>query len=159
MPIKGKSVDKEILRAFRRDLRRIERCIEYDLKNQTTCCGVSTAQCHALLEMEQLGPTSLAALSEVLALDPSTVSRTVDGLYKAGLAGRSQDPRSRRRVLLTLTAAGRRKAAAINNACDTVYTSATRKLAPDRVRVLAEDVRLLADLMDMARGCCEREGK
>lgn len=155
-------MNKELIRAFRRNLRRVERGVENSLKSQTACCGVSSAQCHALLELAELEPASLAALSKVLELDSSTVSRTVDSLVEDGLAERRRDPKSRRRVILTLTAAGKKKAAAINKACDALYSAAARKFSHARITVLVEGARLLADLMDMinismAGGCCARK--
>lgn len=152
-------MDKEMMKAFSRDLRRIERNIEYTLKNQTSCCGVSRAQCHALLELHFAGAVSLASLSEMLVLDPSTVSRTIDAMTGAALVERRPDPKNRRRVVLTLTAAGQKKAASINDACDRMYSAAVSKMSPARLPVLADVVRVLADLMDTARGCCDREGK
>lgn len=54
--------------------------------------------------------TSRASLSEVardLGVNPSNASRTCDQLVKRGLVDRQDDPGDRRRLLLSLSAAGR----------------------------------------------------
>jgi DNA-binding MarR family transcriptional regulator len=109
------------LRRFRRSLRALEREVELALSEQTECCGVTSAQCHLLLEIEAGGRASIGELASALALDPSTLSRTVDSLVRAALVSRSDDPSNRRRQLVELLPAGREKVEAINAACDSFY--------------------------------------
>ncbi len=112
---------KEGIRDFRRSLRALERQIELALIAQTECCGVSPAQCHVLLEAEAAGEASVGELAASLELDASTLSRTVDGLVKAGLLARREDPENRRRQLVGLSPAGSLKVGVINALCDRYY--------------------------------------
>jgi DNA-binding MarR family transcriptional regulator len=60
-----------------------------------------------LARLHDDGPMRLAALATLLGLDPSTVSRQVQGLTEAGLISRRADPDDRRAARLELTEAGR----------------------------------------------------
>jgi DNA-binding MarR family transcriptional regulator len=53
------------------------------------------------------GPSRLTTVAERTGLDPSTVSRQVADLEKAGLLARDADPEDRRAILLEATAEGR----------------------------------------------------
>ena len=59
-----------------------------------------------LAKLATLAPIRLSDLSVALDLDPSTVSRHIKALWKAGLVGRESDPGDRRAALLTPTDAG-----------------------------------------------------
>lgn len=52
------------------------------------------------------GPMRSSGLAEVTGLDPSTVSRQVDNLVKAGLVRRTADPEDGRATLLVATEQG-----------------------------------------------------
>jgi DNA-binding MarR family transcriptional regulator len=60
-----------------------------------------------LARLHDDGPMRLAALATLLGLDPSTVSRQVQGLTEAGMTSRQADPDDRRAARLELTEAGR----------------------------------------------------
>lgn len=53
------------------------------------------------------GPQRLGTLASGFGLDPSTITRQVQSLEKAGLAERSIDPSDRRASILQLTAEGK----------------------------------------------------
>ena len=59
-----------------------------------------------LCRIDDEGPQRLGALATVFGLDPSTITRQVQSLERAGLAERSTDPRDRRVSLLSLTTPG-----------------------------------------------------
>jgi DNA-binding MarR family transcriptional regulator len=109
------------IRSFRKGLRELEREVELALSDQTECCGVTPAQCHLILAVEEAGETSVGEIATALELDSSTLSRSVDGLVRAGLLERKEDPSNRRRQLVNLSAKGSEKAASINALCDRYY--------------------------------------
>lgn len=127
------------IRSFRRSLRALERQIELSLAAQTECCGVTPAQCHVLLEVAEAGRPSVGELAAALELDASTLSRAVDGLVKAGFLLREEDPQNRRRYLVSLSPAGRKKVSAIDRVCDRYYEGMLASL-PSEDRVLVVDV-------------------
>ncbi len=156
--IEGTIADSGEIRQFRRALRGLEREIEYSLSSQTECCGVTIAQCHLLLELDHRGPSSIGELALALELDPSTLSRTVDGLVKSQMATRADDPANRRRQIVELLPAGRAKVAAIDALCDVYYATLLDKAPPALKSAIGAVVAYLAEGMRAARcagaSCC-----
>lgn len=147
------------VREFRRYIREIEREVAYQLKNQSGCCGVTLAQCHCLMELDESGATSIVDLSQRLRLDTSTLSRTVDGLVREGYVERTLNPDNRRFVTVRLTDSGTVKAGEINAVCDSFYTDLLRDY-PEGQAALLEAVKRLADIMTHKRdlACCAIQG-
>jgi len=135
------------VRSFRKHLRVLEREIELTLASQTGCCGVTVAQCHLLLEVELRGETSVTELASALELDKSTLSRAVDGLYRAGLLHRQTDPASRRQQVIRLSEGGRAKADSINALCDRFYASLLDSISDDKRQAVIESVALIGEAM------------
>jgi len=144
-------LDRGGVRGFRKDLRLLERQIELTLASQTGCCGVTVAQCHLLLEVELRGKTSVTELALALELDKSTLSRSVDGLCRAGLLAREPDPASRRQQIISLTARGKARAASINALCDRFYTGLLDSIPADKRKAARESVALLGQAMREVR--------
>ncbi|MDA3928598.1 MAG: MarR family transcriptional regulator [Prolixibacteraceae bacterium] len=98
---------KEFIRKIRAVLRRFDR--ELFFQNTSSCCnGVSMAQCHALLEIENKENITVTELSENLMLNKSTISRTVDGLVNVGLIDREIPKENRRITTLNLSENGQK---------------------------------------------------
>jgi DNA-binding MarR family transcriptional regulator len=72
--------------------------------------GITSPQADALSVLAQAGPLSLKELGSLLVAEAGHPSRLVDRLVEAGLVKRQPSDDDRRRVILTLTPAGRRKA-------------------------------------------------
>jgi DNA-binding MarR family transcriptional regulator len=151
------------IRDFRRSLRALEREVELSLALQTECCGVTSAQCHILLEIEARGSSSVGELAGALELDPSTLSRSADSLVKAGLISRADDPDNRRRQILALSPSGRDKVDYINEACDEYYEAILAEADEARRRSVAEAVAFLAGSIRARRlasvSCCPSPAK
>jgi DNA-binding MarR family transcriptional regulator len=158
LALEPKRVSVESIRDFRRSLRTLEREVELSLASQTECCGVTSAQCHLLLELEARGSSSIGELAEALELDPSTMSRTADSLVRAGLVLRADDPANRRRQMLDLSAAGKKKTDYINDSCDEYYRTVLDGAGGDRRSALADAVAYLASAIRSKRlegvSCC-----
>jgi len=148
---------------FRRSLRALEREVVRQLAQETGCCGVTLAQCHALLELSA-AELSLTALSAALGLDTSTLSRTVEGMVKCGFVERTVDSADRRSVRLKLTDSARHKVAVIDDMCNRYYAGLLGELDDKDQRCVIRAVRLLADLMRRQRppgpsGCCAADAQ
>jgi DNA-binding MarR family transcriptional regulator len=70
--------------------------------------GLTGAQADALTVIRQAGPLSLKELGELLIAEAGHPSRLVDRLVEAGLVAREAATDDRRRIVLSLTAEGRR---------------------------------------------------
>jgi DNA-binding MarR family transcriptional regulator len=144
---------------FRKHLRVIERGLEFSLKSQTACCGVSLAQCHLLLELGEKGVSSLVDLADRLRLDTSTLSRTADSLVKVGLLSREVDSANRRYIRLSLTAKGRENWTFINKTCNAFYKGLFERFSGAQQKSLLEVIPILASFLDQSvvlrqKGCC-----
>jgi DNA-binding MarR family transcriptional regulator len=102
--------------------------------------GVEWSTYLLLFHLLREGPLRSSALAEAVHVDPSTVSRQVAQLVKAGLAERRADPGDGRACLLVPTEKGQRLSAALKARRDEAFA-----------RVLTdwstEDVRLLTGLL------------
>jgi DNA-binding MarR family transcriptional regulator len=139
------------VRDFRRSLRALEREVERSLASQTECCGVTSAQCHLLLEIADRGSASIGELAESLELDPSTLSRTADSLVRAHLVSRVDDPANRRRQILDLSPSGREKVDFIDRLCDTYYESILAEAETAQRREIISAVGYLAQTIRAKR--------
>lgn len=78
--------------------------------------GMTHAECHALIEIGRRGTLTPGEIATLLALDKSTVSRTLARLERAELARPARSPRADdgRRKPVELTAAGKRRLAELH---------------------------------------------
>jgi DNA-binding MarR family transcriptional regulator len=97
---KGSHILRELIRILVRNLGILE-------KSDASCCGVTITQCHAIVEIGRREKISLVDLADLLGVDKSTMSRTVNNLVEADLAARELDAANRRYVIIQLTDNGR----------------------------------------------------
>ncbi|MFT8316573.1 MAG: MarR family transcriptional regulator [Clostridium sp.] len=90
---------RELIRVLVRNLGILE-------KGDATCCGVTISQCHAIVEIGRAQEISLNELAEILTLDKSTMSRTINNLVENNLVVRKLHPEDRRYVTIKLTDEG-----------------------------------------------------
>lgn len=69
---------------------------------------ITFPQFRTLVILFNEGPINLATLAQLLGVQPSTTGRMVDRLVDAGLIDRRPHPRSRRELVVVLTAHGQR---------------------------------------------------
>ena len=125
-------MENQKIRSFRKLWRRFERLTANQIKQDSCCQGVTLAQCHTILEIENLGQATTVALSKRLGLDKSTLSRTIDGLVNNGLTERAAHPTDRRFNLLSLTTKGQDVADHINQSDDDFYSRVFEGLESER---------------------------
>jgi DNA-binding MarR family transcriptional regulator len=93
-------------KSFRELIRVLERKLGLLNKQDSCCSQVSLAQCHALVEIGRAESISLKELANILSLDISTMSRTVDSLVKKDFVLRSPSKLDRRSIDIELTEKG-----------------------------------------------------
>ncbi|TCL59757.1 DNA-binding MarR family transcriptional regulator [Hydrogenispora ethanolica] len=103
---------------LREVIRRLERKLGLLDELEASCCGVTFAQCHAVVEIGRAGSISLNDLAATLALDKSTMNRTINHLVTHNLATREIDPRDRRYIMIQLTPSGRKAFQTIENSME-----------------------------------------
>ena len=106
---------------FREQIRILERklgLLNKGSNDSFCCCKVTLSQCHALVEIGRAERLSLKELADILSLDASTTSRSVDTLVKKGYAFRKTASSDRRSIEIQLTESGQKLFLDIENKMD-----------------------------------------
>lgn len=147
---------------LREELRRLQRALGWQVKNDASCCGVTVTQCHVVLELGQHGELSLVELAEALGLDTSTLSRTVENMVQEGLVERRNNPRDRRFILLTLTSRGRSVKEEIDCTYNRFFSSVLEHIPKGKHAQVLDSIHLLAEALTRngsgeVNTCCREE--
>lgn len=137
---------RELLRILIRNLGILE-------KNDASCCGITIAQCHAIVEIGRKEKISLINLADLLGVDKSTMSRTVNNLVEADLAVREFDSENRRYINIQLTESGKRVFRSIEENMDNYYKSILASIPVDKRNQVLESLKLLTDAIRKNK-CC-----
>jgi DNA-binding MarR family transcriptional regulator len=140
-----------MIEQFRAKLREIERAVWMQTRSEALCCGVTMAQCHAILEIGAAGELNLKDLAARLGLDNSTLSRTVESLVQDGLADRTPSKEDRRATVIQLNEKGRAALDRINSTWNGICRSMFRTIPREKQNQLIESITILAKFL---AGCC-----
>ena len=133
-------------------MRRIVRALGISARTAERSIGITGAQ---LLVLRMLDANSTQSLNELAALTfthQSPVSVVVDRLVSRGFVSRSRSEADRRRVVLTLTAAGGRALRHAPPPAQMRLITAINALPPGRRRALAQVLKAIVNDMDLADG-------
>jgi DNA-binding MarR family transcriptional regulator len=144
-------METKAIERFRAKLREIERSVWMATKSEALCCGVTLAQCHAILEIGAAGSLNLKDLANRLGLDTSTLSRTVESLVKDVLVERTPSKEDRRATVIRLTEKGIAARDRINATWNRICRDMFRCIPGEKHEQLIESVSILAELL---AGCC-----
>lgn len=137
-------------------LRELVRALETRLgllnEAEMACCGVTLAQCHAVVETGRAGRLSLNELAEAVGVDAAAMSRTVQTLVERGDLRRASDESDRRRVAIELTEAGRKKYLHIEATMEAEFSRVWGAVPADRRDHVLDSLELL--LGALGTGCC-----
>lgn len=105
--------------------------------------ALTTTQFAALAKLSQMGPLSQNHLGRETAMDAATIKGVVDRLGRAGLVETRPDTEDRRRLVVSLTEAGRAAYAAAEPVAQEITRRTLAPLSPaERERFLALLARL-----------------
>jgi DNA-binding MarR family transcriptional regulator len=109
---------------------------------------VTPQQAETLQLIAERGAVSTSSLASLLGIDPSTASRNLAGLERAGLISRRKGKDDGRQTDVRLTPRGRRTADSVNaDAVDALTSIIDRVPRGDRLRV-TEALEALARIVD-----------
>lgn len=145
------------IRKFRESIRRLQRGLNWQWKVDAACCGITVAQCHALLEIGSQKEITLVDLSLLLSLDTSTLSRTIDGMSRADLVERKPNPDDRRYMIITLTEKGYKIYNEINQTFDHYYSDILGAIPAARQEQVLESIEILSKALAEKENssCCK----
>jgi DNA-binding MarR family transcriptional regulator len=151
-------VDNLTIQNFRKNLRRLQRKLFGQLEGDAICCGVTMAQCHVLLAIEEKGLTTVTELAAELELDKSTLSRTVDSLVGDGLVRRETNAGNRRSQHISLTPQGEEATAGINEQWNSYFLSLFAQIPKTKHEAVLEGISLLSGVILCPEECCREKG-
>jgi DNA-binding MarR family transcriptional regulator len=146
METPGSKYLRELIRVLIRNLGILE-------KGEATCCGTTISQCHAIVEVGRTEQISLNELSDLLGLDKSTMSRTINSLVDGELAIREIHPEDRRYVTIELTEKGHLVFENIESSMEVYYKSILESIPEDKREQVLESLKLLTEAVKNNK-CC-----
>lgn len=139
------------------ELRELTRLLVRNLgildKSEASCCGTTIGQCHAIVEIGRAQEISLNELADILKLDNSTMSRTVNNLVDQQLVVREVDAQDRRYVKMKLTNKGVAVYWSIENNMNIYFQSILNDIPEEKHGQIIESLVLLVEAMNNKK-CC-----
>lgn len=133
---------------------RLARVAGFRLGEALAGLGMRMHEFAVLQHLDQAGPLSQQELGAALGINPSNLVGLLDLLEANGLVVRPRDPADRRRHLVELTAAGRRRLAQARRAARAAEEDLLAPLAPAEQAELRRALeRLTAHACRARRGC------
>ncbi len=124
-------------------LSRLERRLGLIDDSAKSCCGVTLAQCHALLEIGRSRDISVTELADFLGTHKSNVSKTVESLVDQGLVLRENHDLRRSVRCLRLTGKGQALFDSIEDNMNRFHAKLEEAIPADRREQVLESLHLL----------------
>lgn len=122
-------------------------------KGEFSCCGATFSQYNAILEIGKAGEITLVDLAELLNLDNSTLSKTVNSLVNNDWVTRDIDPGDRRYVKIKLTESGRTVYSGVKTILETYYKKIYETLPIEKREQILDSMEHLLEAIKK-NGCC-----
>jgi DNA-binding MarR family transcriptional regulator len=133
------------VKQLRESIRQMERKLGVLEECKVSCGGVTMTQCHALVEIGRAKSISLIDLSELLNLDNSTMSRTVNNLVNNGLVERELDKKDRRYVTIKLSESGIKVFENIETNMNSFYMKVFQSIPNDKQEQVLDSMQILLE--------------
>ena len=105
----------DLVKKFREYTRQLECHLGNMNQSDCCCCGISTAQCFIIVEIGRKPGISVKELAEILHVDKSGISRSVEELVQKEFVERKPSKEDRRYVFLNLLSKGQDRFEKIEN--------------------------------------------
>jgi MarR family transcriptional regulator, organic hydroperoxide resistance regulator len=144
-PVRALSLEQQICYAMHTTVRAFDAVYRELLAEH----GLSYPQYIALMGVGEHGPITVSSLGELMRLDSGTLSPLLKRMEAAGLVSRARDPEDERRVLVSVTAAGRERLAALRDVPQQI--AARSGLSRGEMLALHDTLRTVTERLDQAR--------
>jgi len=138
---------------LRENLRVLVRKLGVLEREEASCCDITLSQCHTIVEIGRAGSISINALAEILGLDKSTVSRSVDKLVNDEIIVRDTNPEDRRCLTLHLSEKGQALFAEVETKMAVYFENVIGTLPDDKREQVIESLQYLTQALPGFR-CC-----
>ncbi len=129
-------------------LRRIVRSIEQYNRRFSERTKLTVSQCMALRALSAAGSCTAGELADRVGISRGTVTGILDQLQSADLVRRRRRPTDRRRVYVSLTGPGRRKASGLQSPFEEPLARLLDELPEDARAQTAEALRRVARVFE-----------
>jgi DNA-binding MarR family transcriptional regulator len=118
------------------------------LKSDPYGIGLSLSHCSALIDIERNGSIKPSALTELLLLEKSTVSRLLSNLEAKDLIRTMTDSKDARGKVLTLTSKGKKLVEIINEVSNESVLSVFKNLTSQEQQTIVNAFQLISKVID-----------
>jgi DNA-binding MarR family transcriptional regulator len=122
-------------------------------RGDASCCDITLSQCQTIVEIGRARKMSMNLLSEVLGLDKSTVSRSIDKLVNDGIIVRETDSEDRRSVTLQLSEKGQSIFEEVEKRMAIYFDGVVAAIPAEKREQVVESMQYLAQALKGIR-CC-----
>ena len=144
------------VKLFRESTRELERNLE-KLNSSDCCqCNVNTSQCFLVVEIGRKPGICVKELAELLKMDNSAVSRSVEELVQKGYVLREPSKRDRRCVVLNLTDEGMARFNTIEKDMDLKFERVFSMIPKEKQSQVLEALSIYNDAIKKSEvKCCD----
>jgi DNA-binding MarR family transcriptional regulator len=133
---------------LRENLRILVRKLGILDRGEASCCGLTLSQSYTIVEIGRAGTISVNLLTEILGVDKSTVSKSVDKLVNNGVLIRDTDPEDRRSVILRLTDEGQAVFGEIEKRSTEYFEDVAAAMPGDKREQIVEGLQYLIQALN-----------
>ena len=130
------------VKLFREYTRELERNLENMNRSDCCQCSVNTLQCFLVVEIGRRPGINVKELSEMLKMDKSGISRSVEDLVQKGFVSREPSKTDRRSVVLKLTSDGKKRFNKIEKDMDDKFRAVFEKIDEDKRDQVLEALKI-----------------
>lgn len=136
---------------FARALLAVARGLGRIARERARAGDVTPQQAETLQLIAERGALSTSSLATLLGIDPSTASRNLSGLERAGLIARQKGSDDGRQTDVRLTPRGRRAAQSVGNGATAAFASLLERVPrAERARVI-DALEVVVKVLDQTR--------
>lgn len=138
---------------LRENLRILVRKLGVLERGEASCCGITLSQSYTIVEIGRAGTMSANLLTEILGVDKSTVSKSVDKLVNNGILVRDIDPEDRRSIILCLSDKGQLAFEEVEKRATIYFEEVVAGIPDDKRAQIIESLQYLVQALKNPQ-CC-----
>jgi len=146
-----KSIDQTQL--LRENLRILVRKLGVLERGEASCCGITLSQRYTVVEIGRAERMPVNQLIEILGVDKSTVSKSVEKLVKIGIVVRENDPEDRRSIILRLSDKGQTVFNEFEGRATAYFEEVVADIPDNQREQIIEGLQYLTQALKTSR-CC-----
>lgn len=143
----------DLVKQFREHTRQLECHLGNMNHSDCCCCGISKAQCFLVVEIGRKPGVSVKELADILHIDKSGISRSVEELVQKGFVERTPLKEDRRFVALSLLPKGQEQFEKIEHDMYLNFKDVFEQIPSDKQEQVIEALKLYNE------ACLRVEGK